>query len=70
MAHAGNTPRPDPAATQGSAPTAAPNPGDEANPARDALRATPNQHSFDDLDDDLAVDTDAARTYHGADDPA
>jgi hypothetical protein len=36
--------------------------------AREALRATPNQHAFD--DDDEAADTDAARTYHGADDPA
>jgi hypothetical protein len=37
---------------------------DEPNPARDALRATPNQHSFDDEE----PDDDAARNYHGVDD--
>lgn len=45
-------------------------PTDDPEPARGALRATPNQHSFDDLDDDEAADTDGARTYHGVDDPA
>jgi len=47
---------------------AAPTPTGAREGARQALRATPNQHAFD--DEDEATDTDAARTYHGADDPA
>jgi len=37
---------------------------DEPSSARDALRATPNQHSFDDEE----PDDDAARNYHSVDD--